>query len=143
MMVERPPSTENVSLLIKNLDQAKIVLEEINNKPQINSKQIDDLIRVLQNLKKNWHPSFWDDKKLATEGMDDKIETALAAIQLFQGRRHSEKEAGQRNVNQAITSLVSALNAALNTLDKERNLRDLKKYKIGQRVEKTGETKHS
>jgi hypothetical protein len=130
MMVERSPYIENVGQLIRDLDQATMKLEEINRKPQAVSKQeLNDLIKTLQNFNTILDPAFWEDKKLAF------------AIQLFQ-RYHPERDrTSQRNVDQAITSLFSALNSALNAFDK--NLRDLKKYKIGRKVEKSGESKHS
>jgi hypothetical protein len=73
--------------------------------------------------------------------MNQKIEKALAAIQAFQ-LYHPEKDlSGQRSVNQAITSLFSSLNAVLKKVNN--NLKDLKKHRIGLRVEKTGESKQA
>lgn len=140
-MVERP-YVENVGQLMKDLDQATMKLEEINRKPQAVSKQeLNDLIKTLQHFNTTLDPDFWEEKKLAFEGMNEKIERALNAIQLFQ-RYHPEIDSStQRNVNQAITSLFSALNSLLNDVNK--NLMGLKKLKIGRKVEKSGESKHS
>lgn len=142
MMVERSPYVENMGLLIRDLDQATIKLEEINRKPQaVSKKELDDLIKVLQEFNTTLDPAFWEEKKLVFEGMNEKIEKALNAIQLFQ-RYHPERDrSNQRNVDQAITSLFASLSTVLNTFDK--NLRGLKKYKIGHKVEKSGESKHS
>jgi hypothetical protein len=130
MMVER---------LMKDLEQATKKLEEINQKPQTTEHELKDLITALQHFNKTL-PASLDDKKLVTEGMgmNKKIETALNAIQVFH-RQHPEKD--RRNVDQAIASLSSALMEALNAFD--RNLKNLKEYKIGQKVEKTGQSKQS
>lgn len=142
MMVQRSPYTENLGLLMKDLDRATIKLEAINSMPQQASKQeVNDLIKVLHDLNSTLDPSFWEDKKLAPEGMNEKIEKALHEIQHFQRRHPEHDRGGKRNVDQAITSLSSALKEALNVFDK--NLRDLKKFKIGRRVEKIGESKQS
>lgn len=142
MMVKSSPYSENVGLLMKDLDRATTHLEAINRKAQGASKQeLDALMGVLHDVNSTLDPRFWEDKKLAPEGMHDKIEKALNEVQALK-RSHPEKDrAGQRNVDQAITSLSLALKEALDDFDK--NLRDLKKYKIGQKVEKSGESKRS
>ncbi len=142
MMVQRSPYTENLGLLMKDLESATTKLEAINSMPQIVSKQeLNDLIVVLHHLNDTLDTSFWEDKKLVPEGMNEKIEKAFHEIQHFQRRHPDSNLSGKRNVDQAITSLSSALKEAVNTFDK--NLRDLKKFKIGRRVEKSGESKQS
>jgi flagellar biosynthesis GTPase FlhF len=142
MMVERSPYIEKMGLLVKDLNQATQQLEEISRKPQATKQELTDLIKVLQHLNKTLDPRFWEEKKLAAEGMSASIERALAAVRLFQSTQPAlGNRSGQRNVDQAIASLSSALTAALNTFDK--NLRNLKDYKIGRKVEKTGESKHT
>lgn len=142
MMVEQSPYMKTMGLLLRDLDQATAKLEAINTQSQTFSKQeLNDLIHVLQHFNQTFDPAYWEDKKLVPEGMTQKIEKALVASQLFQTSHPTKDRSGQRNVDQAITSLVSALNAALNRFDK--NLRNLKDIKFGQRVEKTGESKQS
>lgn len=141
-MVEQPSHIEGIGNLMRDLDQATKRLEEINKKPQIASKQeLTDLIHVLKQLNANLEPHVWRHKKFAQEGMNQKIEKALVAIQVFQ-LYHPEKDlSGQRSVNQAITSLFSSLNVVLKKVNN--NLKDLKKHRIGLRVEKTGESKQT
>lgn len=140
MMVERSPYVENAGQLIQDLEKATTHLEKISQKPQDISKQeLDDLIHALSHFNENLDPSFWGEKKLALEGISEKIEKALIASQLFQRISPEKDRSGQRNVDQQIVSLSSALTAALNTFDK--NLRDLKKHKIGVKVEKASESK--
>ena len=67
--------------------------------------------------------------------MSSSIEKALAALTVFQ------RKAGQRDVDQAIASLSASLNAALKSFDS--NLKNLKDYKIGKKVEKPGESKQA
>lgn len=133
MMVERSPQID-VGQLMKDLDRATHTLETMSHTPQTVSKQdLNNLIKVLQNVNANLGSSNLEAKKLVPEAMNIKIEKALTAILLFQ-RSHPEGSGVHRNVDQAIVSLSSSLNAVLRTFDK--NLRDLRKYKIGQRVEK-------
>lgn len=142
-MVEGLSHIENEGQLLSYLDQVATKLATIDKQLQSVSKQeMNDLINVLQHINETLVSTFWKDKKLSLEeGMNQKIEQTLIAIQVFQ-QNHPEKDSShQRNINQTIISLFSALNAALNMFDK--NLRDLKKYKIGQKIEKTDESKHS
>lgn len=141
MMVDRSPYTQNIGQWMKDLDQATVKLKEFNSSPQTVSRQeINDLMNTLQDLDSTVDPSFWANKNLSSEGMHEKIEKALREIQIFQMRHPEKTLAGQRNVIQAITSLSSALKSALNKLDKNRNLRDIK---LGRRVKKSEESKHS
>lgn len=145
MMAEQSSSTKSgEKQLFNKLDKAAIKLEEINKKPQAVSQDFNELIAVLQQFNASFdQQSFWEDKKLTSEGMDQKIGEALSAIQLFKNNYYPKEahKAGQRDVEQAIISLFSALNLALSIFDN--NLKGLSKYKIGQRVEKTTESKHS
>lgn len=142
MMVERPPYTENVTLLLKDLDQAATKLEEMSQKSQATQQDLNDLIKTLQHFNQTLDPNFWEEKRLTSEGISASIERALAAIRLFQSTQPGKEDrSGQRNVDQAIVSLSAALTRALNIFDN--NLRNLKDYKIGRKVEKTRESKHT
>ncbi len=141
MMVERSPYTQNVGRLLKDLNQATLKLEEISTKPEATKQEINDLIKTLQHFNQILEPSSWEEKKLAPEEMSSSIEKALAAVQLFQSIQSKADRTGQRSVDQAIASLSSVLTLALNTFDK--NLRNLKDYKIGRKVEKISESKHA
>jgi hypothetical protein len=72
--------------------------------------------------------------------MKGTIERALAALALFQGMSHSHL--GRTGAEQAIVSLFASLSKELKDFDK--NLRTLRKHKIGKRVgkvEKVSEAK--
>jgi len=146
MMVEYSPNTKNIDQLIRDLDQATMQLEEINSKPQlVSNREFNDLIKVWQNFNANLNPTIWGEKKFLfaemLEGMNEKLMKALNAIQVFQ-RLHPGRD-NQRSVEQAINSLVFTLKE-LNKFDKKlKELRDLKKYKIGDRTEKSNESKET
>jgi adenylosuccinate lyase len=134
MMVDQSRYVDNVRSLIKDLDQAATKLTEISAKQKISNQEIKDLMSTLKNVNVNLDPSFWEDKKLAPEEMKVTIEKALNASALFQ-------KVAQKNVEQAIASLFASLTSTLNDFDK--NLRNLKELKIGQKVEKSGESKRA
>lgn len=142
MMVERSPYTNNMSQLMKDLDQATSKMNHINSSKSasISSHDLTELMGVLNDLN-SVEPSFWGQKTFTSEGMNEKIEKALLQIQLFQRRLPANDRSGQRNVDQAIVSISSALKSALNRLDK--NLRDIKKLRIGRKVEKSKESKET
>jgi len=94
-------------------------------------------------LKSSLNPVIWEGKKTVFEGLfkgiDEKINNALNAIQVFHHQHPESDPKTQRNIEQAINSLAFTLRSVLNSFDK--NLRDLKKHKIGQRVEKPSKSK--
>jgi hypothetical protein len=142
MMVARSPYVENPKQLIKDLDQAVTKLEEIGKKRQeISNQEMKDLISVLHKFNETLDTGFWEDKRLAPEGMKTSIENALLAITLFNLNQPIKEKGKQKNVDQAIASLFATLAYELNDFDK--NLKNLKEIKIGRKVEKTGESKHS
>ncbi len=136
-MVEHSPATKLMGDLTFSIGQAALRLE---NK-DLSKQEIADLINRLEQFNQAIDPStFWEDKKPAMEeGMNQKIEKALHASILFQGK--NMVRAGQRNVDQAIVSLLSTLKAQLKRFD--RNLRGLKEYKIGKKAEKSDKSKES
>lgn len=139
MMVGRSPyaTIGDLQFMVK-LEAATKKLDNINQKHQVISQQeLHDLIEVFKPIS---DPNFLADKKFASEGMSNKIEKALIAIALFQ-RNHASDRAAQRDVEQAITSLFSSLNSTLSKADK--NLKNLKKHRIGQKVKESSESKES
>lgn len=141
MMVERSPYVENVGQLLRDLDQAASKLMQAGQAQQGPTHQeMKSLISVLQNVNTTLDPSFWTDKKLAPEGMNATIEKALKALELFQTNPQANRGA-QKTVDQAVASLFSTLSKEIKDFDK--NLRNLKKYKFGRRVEKSSESKDS
>jgi uncharacterized protein YeeX (DUF496 family) len=142
MMVARSPYVENPKQLIKDLDQAVIKLAEISKKKQaISNQEMTDLISVLHKFNVTLDTGFWEDKRLAPEEMKSSIENALLAITLFNLNQPIKEKGTQKNVDQAIISLFATLAKEVNDFDK--NLKNLKEIKIGRKVEKTSESKHS
>ena len=142
MMVERSPYTDNPNQLITDLNQLTQKIEEVSGpSAKLSEKELTELIGTLDDFNATFDESFWNEKKLVPEKADATIEKALKAVFLFQSTHPEKQGSGYRNVDQAIASLSSSLTSAIAAFDK--NLKDLKKYKIGQKVEKTGESKHS
>jgi hypothetical protein len=142
MMVARSPYVENVGLLMKDLDQATTKLTAISKKEKVASpNELNDIIKVLNKVNENLDTSFWEAKKLAPEGMTASIEKALQAVQLFHRIRPELTRAAQLTAGQAIASLKDALDRAVDGFD--RNIKNLKKIKLGQKVVKPGETKNA
>ena len=139
MMVEQSPYT-SVKQWVSDLDRATQKLENINNHLLAMSEQeLTELIDVFQQVNTSFDSSLLKDRTFVTpEGMNQKLEKILNAIQLFQRNHPTQDRSNQRNVDQAIASLVFSLRSAMTKFDK--NLRDLKKYKIGQKVEKAEES---
>lgn len=141
-MVERSPYIGNVGQLIRDLDQAAQRLAEISKGREASKQELNDLIGVLHKVNDNFpDKNFWEEKRFAPEGMDESIEKALAAVMLFKRNQPEKNKLGQKNVEQAIISLFAALSKEISALDA--HLKNLKKYKIGQKVEKSGESKES
>lgn len=133
MMVEQSRPVNTVGSFLKNLDNASTKLTEIGGKSQISPEEMKELMKTLNKVNDHLSdPTLITAKKMVPEKVDASIERALIALALFQ-------RVGHRNVEQAITSLFSSLNSTLNDLGK--NLRTLRKHRIGKRVEKTGESK--
>lgn len=110
-------------------------------KSQIFSKQQLKDMNLFQDFNSSSDASIFMNKSLTFEGMNKKIENALNQLLHFQ-RQHPERDrAGQRNVDQAIVSLSSSLKETKKKHDK--NLSNLKKHRIGQKVVETKESKHS
>jgi hypothetical protein len=142
MMVADSPYVANQSQLLKDLTQLNNKLEKINDRTQeISTEELNDLFQNIDYFNGILNEEFWSDKKLLPEKANATIEKALKAIFLFQNIRPENNLTGQRNVDAAIASFSSAWHAAVSKLDK--NLRDLKKYKIGRRVEKVSKSKES
>lgn len=131
MMVEQSRYVENVGSLHRDLQQATKELRAMSGNQMISKQDIQGLMSTLQHVNANLDPSFWADKKPAPTEMKVAIENALAAVALF-------PKVAPKNAEQAITSLFSSLNSTMKDFDK--NLKNLKKYKIGRKVEKTSET---
>jgi uncharacterized protein HemX len=141
-MVERSPDVENIEQFMTNLNQAAEKLNEIRQKKQeFSGQELNELITVLNRFNTAFDPNFWEEKKLVPEEMSADIEKALAVLQLFQSNQPEKNKAAQKNVDQAITSLFSTLSKEISAFDK--NLRNLKKYKIGLKVEETYQSKQS
>lgn len=134
MMVEQSRYVQNVTSLQNDLVKATTQLKEVSGNKMISSQEIKALTTTLQNVNTNLDPTFWSDKNPAPTKMQGTIENALAALALF-------PKAPPKNAEQAIVSLFSSLTSTLRDFGK--NLRDLKKYKIGQKVEKVDEAKPS
>lgn len=142
-MVERTPYTGNVGYLFGELEQTSTKLEQMAGTSQaISRAELNALIGDLQRANKTMEvegPALLVGKKLATEPMNTTIERALRASQLFQlGQSDASRIACLKNVDQAIISLSSALKKAMETFEK-----NLKRFKIGRKVEKTAKTKES
>lgn len=136
-MVEQSRYVENVGSLMKDLAGAAAKLSEAGGKNAISPQEMKDLMKAINHVNANLDPTFWADKTLAPAAMNATIDKALMALALFQKVPPSAK-----NVEPAIVSLFASFNSTLKDFDK--NLRNLRKYKIGQKVqpvEKTGESK--
>ncbi len=134
MMVQESRGVDQFSLLLKNLDQAATKLTEISGKKEVSQNEIRELMTAIDHVNSALGSSGLKDKKVVPEEMNAKIEKALNAVAPF-------LTAGHKNAQQAITSLFSSLTSTLKDFDK--NLRDLKKHRIGRRVEKASETRGS
>lgn len=136
-MVERPAHIANINLFLQHLDKATDCLIAINQKPDASNQELTDLNHLFENLNDAFAagPSFLGEKKIESEALSPTIEKALQAIFQYQ------RLVGRRNVEQAIISLSSALKETLNTLDK--NLKNLRKIRIGKKLEKSGQSKAS
>lgn len=121
-------------VLLNNLDQATAKLTEISENKMISPKEVKDLMKALDHVNSSLGTGGLKEKKVVPEEMNRSIEKALQAVALF----HT---AGTKNTQQAITSLFSSLTSSLKDFDK--NLRNLKKHRIGRRVEKVTEGKKS
>ncbi len=138
MMVERLPYTESEGQLLKALDQATIKLTQIGQTaPDFSPKEAKELIKILQHVNTVIDPSILSGKTLVLEGMNTSIEKALKAIQLFEMNQPQTNRGAQKNVDQAVTSLFSTLSKEIKDFDK--NIRNLKKHKIGLKIEKVEE----
>lgn len=137
---------EHVRPVGEMLDQAAKSLHEVSQtspgKP-VTPQNLKNLIGVLQEC--NDHlPSSLQDKSLGgdiSQQLKKSIENAIGAVLIFKGNQTLGTAAAEKNVSQAIVGLWSALNNEVKKFDK--NLRDLGKYRIGQRVEKTNKSKES
>lgn len=127
MMVEQSRYVENVHALKQDLEIATKKLTQVSGKGQLSPEEVKEVAAAIQTVNSNLDPAFWNGKKFVS-GMDEAIKSALGALALFHIARNS------RNAEQAIISLFDSLRKELKDLDK--NLRNLKKYKIGQRVDK-------
>jgi hypothetical protein len=143
MMVERSHPFKSIGQFLNNLNNAVDKLTLFNEKmPPASNQEWNEVIKVFHELNSNLDDtSFLDTKKLVPEEMDKEIEKALKAVQLFQLNQPERNKAAQRNVRQAIISLSSALSKEINSFDKK--LQNLKKYRIGRKIEKSGESKHT
>lgn len=145
VMVERSPYIQNVGQFLEELDQATEKLTEISqSKKEISQKELKELIAVLKDCNATFGTGFWDDKKLTTDTEEEikaSIKQALEAIQLFNTNRPDKNKAAQRNVEQAIVALFATLTSEVRDFDK--NLKNLKDYKIGRKVEKSQQSKQS
>lgn len=136
MMVDQTPAV-NFDRLFQDLDHTatKLIGKKEN---ELSKQELTDLLTTLKHVNSHMDdPGFWEGKKLDPEGKAKEnatIEKALKALDLFQS-------VGKRSAQQAIVSLFSQLKEELNALNS--NLRNLKDFKIGQKVEKTRESKQS
>lgn len=134
-MVEQSRYVENVGSLETDLVGATAKLSEVGGKNAISPQEMKDLMKTINQVNANLDPTFWADKTLAPAAMNTTIDKALMALALFQ----KVPPPPPKDVERAIVSLFDS---TLKTFEKK--LRDLKKYKIGQKVqpvEKTGESK--
>ena len=140
MMVQESRGVDQFSLLLKNLDQAATKLTEISGKKEVSQNEIKELMSAIDHVNSALGSSGLKDKKVVPEEMNAKIEKALNAVAPF-------LTAGLKNPQQAITSaqqaIISFSSSTQALKDFDKNLRDLKKHRIGRRVEKTTETKES
>lgn len=126
--------------LVKSLDQAAAQMHHISQPTHAaSSGELKKLISVLEDCNASLNPNILHDKNLAPAQMKASIEKALAAVALFNLNRPEHSAAAERTVGQAIAGLFSALRSEVGKLDK--NLRDIRKYRIGQRVEKSQRSK--
>lgn len=142
-MVESPSYIGEIKRFRDDLTSATQELEALHRHlPQALSKEeLDELNHILKHLNETLKPSSMEKKSVAFEAMSEKIGKVLLAIQLFHNQNPQISEANRRNVEQAIVSLASSLSSALGKPDK--NLRDLKKHRIGRRIEKVQEAKRT
>lgn len=135
MIVKRISYTEGIDNFLTNLDETTVKLEEINDKRGvISQKELKGLTTLLHRCNETLEGSLGE-KKFVPEGMNASIEKALQAVLLFQ---ITKEKAMQRNVDQAISVIVSSLNRELKQFNK-----NLKKFRIGRKTEKTNPSKQS
>ena len=139
MVIEHAPFTRNTDELLGDLTKAAKQLEEINKKVHgISSIETHNVANMLEGLNKSLTPILWEVKSAPFQGLDEgmhhKIQKALDALVVFQSYHPERNPSTQRSIEQAITALAFTLKSVLSSFDK--NLGDLKKYKIGQRVER-------
>lgn len=145
-MVERSLYIDNVGLLKADLQQATTKIEALQKKePQSISPQdeqeMKELIQVLHKLNENIAPGALEEKKFVLEEMDESIRNALEAIDLFNVNQPAANKTAQKNIRETIVSLFASLSSEIKTFNK--NLKDLKKHRIGQKVVETQKSKQS
>lgn len=138
MMVERSPGIENMGPFLNDLSQATEKLTELSAKSKrvLSPQELKGLITALDKCNDfmNSMTTNLGERLVANVELNAKIEQALKAVLLFQ---KTQPERKSEDVERVIISLFSSLDRALDTFNK--NTRDLKKYKIGRRVEKIDE----
>lgn len=132
-MVEQSRAVDSVGPLSRVLEGAANKLTEISGKSTISQNEMKALLKTLNQVNEHLDPTLRSAKKLAPDEVKA-IERALLAVALFQKVDH-------RKVEPAITSIFSSLLSTLGSLDK--GLKNLKKHRIGQRVEKISDSKGS
>lgn len=136
MMVEQPRSIDPLGTFNKSLDDATAKLNEFSGKKIASPHEVKELLTALDHANSSMEAAAdLKGKKVVPEEMNRRLENALQAVALFQAM-------GAKTMQQAIASITSSL--LFNSLkDFGKNLRNLKKHRIGRRVEKTAETKET
>lgn len=136
-------------MMVEHIERARdfdVSPDPANNRPsRPNGRgEISSLVRTIQNYGLSQSPLYPESRLNKTcipqHYRSKQIERILQELHFFQGTH-----ALRRNVEQAIVSIVSALKAAIDKFDKEKNLRDIKKrrYQAGSNVEKTNKSKQT
>lgn len=135
MMVEQPRNVDPLGTFNKSLDEATAKLHEYSGKKTATTQEVNELLSALDQANSSMQSANLREKKVVPEEINRRIENALLAVALFQ-------TTGAKTMQQAIASITSS--ALSNSLkDFGKNLRNLKKHRIGRRVEKIEETKKS
>ena len=119
--------------------QARLDTTDSPTPYQCGRDEISSLVRIIPSFAQDCMTSFSSEKKwYPGQHLSKQVERVLNHQQFFQGNHAIE-----RNIEQAIVSIVSALKAAIDKFDREKNLRDIRKrrYRAGAKVEKSNQSK--
>jgi len=141
-MIENVLPIGQLSVVLQQISQEVEKLTahgQTDKPPTISSEKLDSFINTLKKFNSAVDVGYWDDKKLAVEGMNESLEKALQSVHLIHSNLTNKSHLSQKNVDQLIVSLFGSLGQELKELGNR--LQNLKKYRLGQKVEKSNQSK--